>query len=158
MKKYILAIALLALGIVIAINVNAAKPEEWIGKELPELAVKYLDAKPELKGKAVVVEFWATWCPPCRTSIPHLNELQKKFKDKGLVIVGITKEKEDVVTKFRGTTPMDYTVALDEKGSLGKTFGVSGIPHAFVVGKDGKIAWNGHPMELTDAEIEKALK
>jgi thiol-disulfide isomerase/thioredoxin len=158
MKKYILAIALLALGATIAINVNAAKPEELVGKELPELALKYLDAKPELKGKAVVVEFWATWCPPCRKSIPHLNELNKKFKDKGLVILGITKEDENVVTKFRGTTPMEYTVAIDEKGDLGKTFGVSGIPHAFVVGKDGKIAWQGHPMRLTDEEIEKALE
>ncbi|MEK0447968.1 MAG: Cytochrome c biosis protein CycY [Verrucomicrobiota bacterium] len=156
MKKTILAIAALALGAVTAIN--AAKPEEWVGKELPELAVKYLDAKPDIKGKAAIVEFWATWCPPCRKSIPHLNEINKKFKDKGLVIIGVSNEKEDVVTKFRATTPMEYTVALDEKRELGKTFGITGIPHAFIVGKDGKIAWQGHPMQLTDADIEKALK
>ncbi len=156
MKTHILAAAALALGAISTIN--AATPEEWVGKELPELGVKYLDAKPDFKGKPVVVEFWATWCPPCRASIPHLNEINKKFKDKGLVIVGISDEKEDTVTKFRKDLPMDYTVALDEKKELGKKFGITGIPHAFIVGKDGKIAWHGHPMQLKDADIEKAMK
>ena len=156
MKTTILSLAALAFGAISTIN--AATPAEWVGKELPELGVKYLDAKPELKGKPVIVEFWATWCPPCRASIPHLNALNKKFKDKGLVIVGVSDEKEDVVAKFRKGLPMEYTVALDEKNELGKKFGITGIPHAFIVGKDGKIAWQGHPMQLMEAEIEKAMK
>ena len=53
------------------------------------------------KGKKVyVVEFWATWCPPCRTTIPHLTELQKKYKDKGVVFIGVSDEKASVVKKF----------------------------------------------------------
>jgi thiol-disulfide isomerase/thioredoxin len=134
-----------------------AAPKDWVGKELPALGVEYLSKAPELKGKPVIVEFWATWCPPCRTSIPHLNELNKKFKDKGLVIVGVTDEDKATVDDFQKKLPMDYSVALD-KGGLGQKFGIQGIPHAFVVGKDGKILWEGHPMALKEAEIEKALK
>jgi thiol-disulfide isomerase/thioredoxin len=135
-----------------------AAPADWVGKPLPALPVKYLDAKPELKGKPAVVEFWATWCPPCRKSIPHLNELNAKYKAKGLNIIGISDEKQDVVDSFRKTLPMEYTVALDDGGKLGEKFGITGIPQAFIVDKDGKIVWQGHPMELKEETIEKVLK
>jgi thiol-disulfide isomerase/thioredoxin len=149
----LLAAAALTVGV---LTLQSA-PKDLVGKELPPLGVDYLEAAPELKGKPAIVEFWATWCPPCRKSIPHLNELNKKYKDKGLVIIGISDEDQKTVETFRKSTPMEYHVALDKKG-LGQKFGVSGIPHAFVVGKDGKVIWEGHPMQLTDAEIEKALK
>lgn len=109
--------------------------------------------------KIYVVEFWATWCPPCRTSIPHLTEVQKEFKDKGVVIIGVSDEEKDVVSKFvkRMGDKMDYVVALDKdrKTSDGymKTYGVGGIPHAFIV-RHGKIVWHGHPM----AGMEDVLK
>jgi len=115
------------------------------------------------KGKTIyVVEFWATWCPPCRTSIPHLTELQKKFKDKGVVFVGVSDEKTDVVKKFvdkMGDT-MDYTVAVDAgKTSTGymEAYGINGIPHAFIVDKDGKVVWNGHPMDQLEETLDLIL-
>ena len=104
-------------------------------------------------GKVYVVEFWATWCPPCRTSIPHLTELQHKYKDKGVTIVGISTENDsEKVKKFvaEWDTRMDYTVAIDASRSVSKhyteAFGAGGIPHAFIVDGQGKIAWHGHPM------------
>jgi thiol-disulfide isomerase/thioredoxin len=133
-------------------------PAEWVGKALPPLSVQYLDAAPELKGKPAVVEFWATWCPPCRKSIPHLNEINQKYKAKGLVIIGISDEDQGTVEKFRKTLPMEYTVALDKGGSLQQKFGIEGIPQAFVVDKSGKIVWQGHPMELQESIIEGVLK
>jgi thiol-disulfide isomerase/thioredoxin len=112
-----------------------------------------------------VVEFWATWCPPCLTSIPHLTELQEKFKDRGVNIIGVSDEELATVESFvkKMGDKMAYTVAIDagatSKGYMGK-YGVGGIPHAFVV-KDGKVVWHGHPMDpmdkLDDA-IEDALK
>lgn len=135
-----------------------AAPKDWVGKELPAMKLDYLSKAPEIKGKPTLVEFWATWCPPCRTSIPHLNEIHKKFKDQGLVIVGISDEDKKTVEDFQKKLPMDYTVALDEGGKVSKEFGITGIPHAVLVGKDGKIIWTGHPMQLKDADIEKALK
>ena len=134
-----------------------ATPKDWVGKELPALGVDYIDKAPEIKGKPAIVEFWATWCPPCRATIPHLNEINKKYQDKGLVVVGITSEDKKTVQTFRKSTPMEYNVALDKK-DIGEKLGVSGIPHAFLVDKDGKIVWEGHPAELNDAEIAKIVK
>lgn len=111
------------------------------------------------KGKTIyVVEFWATWCPPCRTSIPHLTELAKKFKDQGVVFIGISDEKSDAVKKFveKMGDQMDYNVAIDGgKTSQGymEAYGINGIPHAFVVNKEGNVVWQGHPM----AELEETL-
>lgn len=140
-----------------AIPASFAGPADWVGKELPPLNVDFLSAKPDTKGKPAIVEFWATWCPPCRASIPHLNALNKKFKDKGLVVIGISDETKDVVEKFQKTLPMEYHVAIGGS-AIEKKVGINGIPHAFLVGKDGKVVWEGHPMRLTEAEIEKALK
>ena len=156
MKLHQCLLGAIALA-VCTLTVQAA-PKDWIGKELPALGVEYLGTAPELKGKPAVVEFWATWCPPCRKSIPHLNELNKKFKDKGLVIIGVSDEDQKKVEDFRKTTPMEYHVAIDKKGELSQKFGIRGIPHAFIVGKDGKIIWEGHPMSLKEADLEKALQ
>jgi len=116
------------------------------------------------KGKTVyVVEFWATWCPPCRTSIPHLTELQKKFKDQGVVFVGVSDEKLGVVQKFveKMGDKMDYHVAVDQdrKTSEGymKAYGINGIPHAFIVDKEGRIVWNGHPMAGLEQALDRVL-
>ena len=112
------------------------------------------------KGKTVyIIEFWATWCPPCRQSIPHLTELQKKYKDKGVVCIGVTSEDPAVVEPFvkdQGST-MTYTVAVDNQGATTKAymeaFNIGGIPHAFIIDKEGRIAWHTHPMDDDFAPI-----
>jgi len=109
-----------------------------------------------------VVEFWATWCPPCRTSIPHLTELQEKFKDRGVNIIGVSNEELDTVKPFvdKMGDKMAYTVAIDAGGTSEgymTKYGVGGIPHAFVV-KDGAVVWHGHPMAELEAAIADALK
>jgi thiol-disulfide isomerase/thioredoxin len=110
-----------------------------------------------LRGKVVVVEFWATWCGPCRQSIPHLNELHEKLKDKGVVIVGISSgEAERTVEEFAKSMSMKYHVGVDT-GKTSEVYmkGVDGIPHAFVVDRKGKVAWAGHPMAGMDAVLTK---
>jgi len=115
----------------------------------------------EVRGKKiVVVEFWATWCGPCRVSIPHLTELQRKFADRGVVFVGVSDEDEATVRPFVNQMggKMDYTVAIDNnrKTSDGymKAYGQNGIPCAFIVDREGRIAWVGHPM----GDLEKKLE
>ena len=100
-------------------------------------------------GKVYVVEFWATWCPPCRTSIPHLTDIQKQFKDKGVTVIGVSGEKADVVKPFveKMGEKMNYTIAVDTKGKVGNgymtAFKQNGIPTAFVVDGKGNVAWVG---------------
>jgi thiol-disulfide isomerase/thioredoxin len=114
-------------------------------------------------GTVYVVEFWATWCPPCKKSIPHLTELQHKYKDRNLVVVGISTEKVSVVKPFvdKMGGEMDYAVAVDTAGAVSRrymdAFGRNTIPSAFVVGADGKIAWVGHPLDKMDAVLERTL-
>jgi len=117
------------------------------------------------QGKIYVVEFWATWCGPCTESIPHVSQLQTKYKDKAVVVIGQNcGEEEEEVAKFvKGMgDKMNYRVALDhvsqdEEGAMSQAWlqaaGEGGIPTAFVVDRQGKIAWIGHPMGL-DAVLE----
>jgi thiol-disulfide isomerase/thioredoxin len=127
------------------------------GNPLPALSLNYLGAQPDLKGKPVLVEFWATWCPPCRKSIPHLNQVYGKYKAQGLQIVGITDEDEATVKKFQEKIPMDYNVAINTPQSVYKQFGIDSIPTAFLVDKGGNVVWTGHPMELSESELQKVL-
>ena len=129
-----------------------------LGQALPSLNVQYLKARPDLAGKVTLLEFWATWCPPCRKSIPHLNALHAKFKDKGLVIIGVTDEDKATVEPFLAQNPMHYTPALDAGNRLGRSFGVTGIPHAVLYNRGGVAIWEGHPMEIDEALIGKALR
>ncbi|MBI4580196.1 MAG: redoxin domain-containing protein [Planctomycetes bacterium] len=112
------------------------------------------------KGKNIyVIEFWATWCPPCLVGIPHLSEMQKKFRDKNVVFVGVSDEPASVVEPFVKSmgTRMDYIVASDNRGATGRAymdaFGINGIPYAFVVDKNGVVTWHGHP----DGDLETVL-
>ena len=144
-----------------------AKKELKLGDAAPEVNVKMINDKEygktfsfaEFKDKVIIVEFWATWCPPCRQSIPHLSKLQEKYKDKA-VFIGISGEDKTVVEKFYSAQKeMKYRVAIDDNNKSGETymdgFGVNGIPHAFII-KEGKILWHGHPMEM-DEELAKAV-
>ncbi|PNW74103.1 hypothetical protein CHLRE_13g585350v5 [Chlamydomonas reinhardtii] len=104
--------------------------------------------------RVLVVECWATWCPPCRDSIPHLTELQHKFRDKHVYVLGVTSEQNvAAVKKFvEGMgAKMDYGVAVDSSGEVQEGLmmpaGARGIPHAFVIDTNNAIAFSGHPMD-----------
>lgn len=147
-----------------------------VGDPAPSLSVsKWVKGTPVKafeKGKLYVVEFWATWCGPCKVSIPHLTELQKKYKDKvQFVGVSIWESKREDVEPFVAQmgSKMDYTVAIDEvpasdpngtEGAMAKSWmqaaGQNGIPSAFIVNGDGKVAWIGHPMEM-DGPLAKVV-
>ena len=129
----------------------------WVKGEAVSLA--------EAKGKKIiVVEFWATWCGPCRVSIPHLTDLQKKFADRGVVVVGVSDEELSKVRPFveQMGDKMDYTVAVDSGGRTAQgymtAYGQNGIPHAFVVDLEGRVAWHGHPMSGLEQALEKLAK
>ncbi len=118
------------------------------GKPAPKIvAERWLTGKsPDTKGKVVVLDFWATWCPPCRATIPELNEIAKEFGD-DVVVIGLTSEKPEVVQKFMESTKMTYNVAVDTQSTTDKAVGVEGIPHVLIVSPDGVVRWQGFPLD-----------
>jgi thiol-disulfide isomerase/thioredoxin len=144
-----------------------------VGDPAPKLQVAQWvqgDAVDAFEGdKVYIVEFWATWCGPCISAIPHLNEIYLRHKDKGLVVIGQNVfEKDDKgVPGFvrKMGSKMTYRVALDDKSVEGgfmaakwlKAAGQNGIPCAFVVNKAGKIAYIGHPMRLQESLLTSLL-
>jgi thiol-disulfide isomerase/thioredoxin len=108
-----------------------------------------------------VVEFWATWCGPCKASIPHINDMHKSLRRRGLEVIGVSDEKPEVVANFlrmQGDR-MSYVVAIDPEKKVAERFmqaaGKSGIPCAFVIGPKGKVVFIGHPM---DEEFDRAVR
>ena len=144
----VLATSTLAAELKVGDKAPAVEVEEWIQGETTVG-----------EGKPYVVEFWATWCGPCRQSIPHLNELYKKYKGKGLSVIGVSDEVKDVekvrnFVRSKGDG-MSYSVAID--GGVKRNFfdaaGQKGIPSAFIVANDNSIAYIGHPMDPKFEEI-----
>jgi thiol-disulfide isomerase/thioredoxin len=121
-------------------------------------------------GKVYVIEFWATWCGPCVSSMPHLSELQTKFADKGVQIISVSDEDLETVETFlkrevRGKDNQtyaeltsSYSLTTDPDGSTYEAYfeaaGLEGIPSAFIVGKSGEVEWMGHPMEMDEPLAE----
>lgn len=159
MSKYIQT---LFVGVLVfaACSVFAVK----IGEVAPDLRnVQWVKDGPVdiAKGKGTnvyLIEFWATWCPPCLESIPHLASMQEKYKKDGLIVVGISIDEnmQTVVDFVAKNKAMKYNVGFDKDGiASGKYFSPEsggGIPVAFLIDKTGAVVWSGHPLE-----IEKTL-
>jgi thiol-disulfide isomerase/thioredoxin len=103
---------------------------------------------PDLDGRVYVLEFWATWCPPCVQSIPHMIELTGKYKNNAVsfIALSVDKSSEPVkkVVKARG---INYYVGMDN--GLAEKYSVRGIPAAFIIGRSGQVVWQGHPMSAS---------
>lgn len=106
-----------------------------------------------------VIEFWATWCPPCKRSIPRLNQLHDQFEDKNVVVIGVTGEAEETVRPFVENMGMKYLVVVDTNHAYADTYmeGVPGIPHAFIVDTNGILVWDGHPMDGLEDILSQVL-
>jgi thiol-disulfide isomerase/thioredoxin len=93
-----------------------------------------------LKGKVALIDFWATWCPPCRKEIPHFNKLYAEYRDRGLIVIGLAlDEKAAEVRNFMRQLPIDYPVALASPEVQQQFGGIEVYPTAFLVDREGRI-------------------
>ena len=121
----------------------------------------WLTKKPDLAGKVLLVDFWATWCGPCVAGMPHMQELHERFGD-DLLVVGLSDQAPaaldsrgkpwgPVVADFLAKRPrVTYAQALDGQARLKSALGVEGIPHVMIVSSDGIVRWQGFPGDASD--------
>ncbi|SCZ53592.1 TlpA family protein disulfide reductase [Thiohalomonas denitrificans] len=94
----------------------------------------------QLRGKVVYLDFWASWCAPCRKSFPFMNELQTRYGEQGLVVVAVNLDKDrKLVEQFLAKYPAQFTVAYDPKGETAERFGLKGMPSSYLIDRDGEI-------------------
>ena len=119
--------------------------KSFLGKKAPALIVeKWISKQPNLKGKYVLIDFWATWCPPCREAVTELNRIHQKFGKK-LVVIGLSEENEKTVRAMSNPS-LKYFSAIDSKGRTKKQVGVTGIPHVMIIDPKGIVRWEGFPL------------
>jgi len=139
--------------------------KSYLNQRAPEFIVeKWLTEEPVLKGKFLFIDFWATWCGPCRAAIPDANKFQQRFRDK-LVVIGVSNEPEAVVRKL--TNPaIKYYSAIDTKERMKRKLELRGIPHVIIVDPQGIVRWEGFPFlhhnivrnyELMERVIEELI-
>jgi thiol-disulfide isomerase/thioredoxin len=133
------------------------------GERAPDFFVqKWITDQPDAQDKPVVIDFWATWCPPCIASIPHMNELATKFGERA-VFVGISYEKEDKFEEGHKKKKLKvegfkYSLAIDPTSKMAAAVKIRGIPHVMVVSSDWVVRWQGHPQSLNAMVLERIFK
>lgn len=126
------------------------------GLRPPQIIVdQWLTSAPEATGKFVLVDFWATWCAPCRESIPHLNGLQARFKDQ-LVVIGLSDEAPEAMRKM-SSPRVDYYVGTDTQARTRNMVEVRGIPHALLIDPKGIVRFEGQPAYLDEKSLERLI-
>jgi thiol-disulfide isomerase/thioredoxin len=143
---------------VIYLPSHKTAPMPKVGEIAPEISVKEwinfqkLPTLASLRGKIVVVDFWASWCIPCIVCIPHLNELAHKYSGENFQLLSLVQEGHQTMNPFMTNHQVDYPIGLES--SSFDDYGITGIPCTFVIGPTGKILWNGNS---ASPEIDKVI-
>ena len=143
-QNYMLAVVLLSITSVSfsaeLLTALPGKPEPP-GFKLPNMDGKMVDLK-HYRGQPVIINFWATWCPPCREELPSMNRAWAKIKDEGIAMVAINVgEGEDTIFAFTGDYPIDFDLLLDISGEIIAKWPIKGLPTTFVLDADGRLVY-----------------
>jgi len=152
-------VILLVLGS-IATSCQSEAPE--VGKQAPDFQLNTLDGQSvslsTLKGKPVLINFWATWCGPCAYEMPYLQQVYDDWRGKGLVLLAINvRESPSRITEFMQTQGLSFPVLLDNDGNVTQQYGILGIPTSFFIDKEGIIQGIKVGPFQSKAEIESSL-
>lgn len=128
-----------------------------VGAPVPRSELVFLATAPQTANRVQLIDFWATTCDPCRTTIPKLNTLHQKYAAKGLVIIGVSEESKETVTSFLNKVPIEYAAAVEGSSSLHKALRIRALPYAIFVDRSGTIVWRGQPADITETLIESLL-
>lgn len=131
-----------------------------LGKKAPVFETKTLDGKEfklkDYEGKLVLVDFWATWCPPCKAELPHLKEVYAKYHKKGLEIVSISAEDSNIIKPFASANKMDWIHISDPQKKLLRLYNIESYPSPFLIGPDGTLLEKHIPLRIH--YLEKSIE
>ena len=145
---------LLAVGVLLVLTLGGCSNDTpqtptpgqvAIGQPAPDFTLNDLNGQSytlsQLRGKVVIVNFWATWCPPCRAEMPSMERLHRELSGEGLVMLAVNIEKDGrrTVEQFLKSTPHSFPVLLDEQEVVQRRYGVNKFPESFIIRKDGVI-------------------
>jgi len=159
----------LILIILTFLFLTAGAPSPWgidelIGKRAPEFTLKDLNDKTvslsSLRGKVVLINFWATWCPPCRAEMSSLNNLHKEYKNNGFSVIAVSSDRSiSSVRDFLSKKPVDLPVLMDSDSKVSRQFKVFSLPTSFLLDKNGVIVQKFLGEEEWDSpEMKKKIK
>ena len=174
MSKRFVILAVTVIAMTIAIGFVAMEPANLpppeaskpavetgvtVGKVLPAFTLAAVDGKPvhiTPDGRVTVLNFWATWCPPCRAEMPELNNFSRKYGDRVAVYLVNVQESQAAVAEFLNRNQYDVPCLLDTDGKVAQTFRINAIPTTLVVDKQGTIKYRKSG-PVTMAELEGVL-
>lgn len=151
------ALALSMCGLIVLLAGSTASANSSLdGKPAPDLTLFTYKGGPvnlaAFKGKGIVLNFWATWCAPCKQEMPLLNEAYDNYKKDGIVVLGVNLEQEkEMIAPFLEHTPINFPILLDIDGKFSKGYKLVGLPTTFFINRDGTIL--GSHIGLLTAEI-----
>lgn len=158
-KLIIFILPLLAAAFVLS-GCHRKAPSLAVGSQAPDFTLTDVNGTSHslssLRGKVVIVDFWATWCPPCQASIPTFNKLYQRFKDDGLVVMGVSIDDGPgsikTIREFARSHDVLYTLLWDNR-NVADTYNVESIPNAFIIDKNGII--RDHHLGFSEDEFDE---
>lgn len=135
-----------------------------IGKKAPDFTAKDLSGKEvsltSFGGKALLLNFWATWCPYCREERPSLNTLYRDFKEKGLVVVAVSTDRSpEKVKEYLKSVPLDFVILHDNKKEVSSLYGIYSLPVSFLIDRDGIVRYKSMGMrDWTESSSRKLIE
>jgi thiol-disulfide isomerase/thioredoxin len=131
--------------------------KSYLNKTAPNIEVQaWLSEKPNIENKFVLVDFWATWCGPCKKAIPEMNKFSEEFKER-LIVIGISDERKRVIKKMK-TPVISYFSAYDTKRKMYNKYKIKGIPHVVLINPKGVVVWEGFPFLTGNKLTSKVIK
>ena len=129
-----------------------------IGAKLPDFDTEYLGVVPEGTPRLMLIDFWATWCAPCREEFPHLNRLSSTFAAEGLVVIGLTQEPIQLAKDFLRKVDIQYPVGAAGNRPLQKLLAIKALPYAVLVDRQRVIIWRGQASSLNAEDLAARLR
>jgi cytochrome c biogenesis protein CcmG/thiol:disulfide interchange protein DsbE len=149
----------------LALSAGCVSAQE-VGRRAPAFDLA-TSAKPvrlaDLKGQVVYLDFWASWCAPCKQSFPFMSEMQAKYGARGFTVIGVNvDQKREDADKFLASTPAKFTVGYDTTGKVAEVYQPKGMPTSYLIGADGKVravhvGFKDSQREELEREIQSAL-